>query len=121
MENNTQKTDINNVDLVTLEELVNGYNHAVLTCYVNKNYRMQKVLVLMEDKEYWKIEEMNGAVNKVLANREDICVSKTFLYSIKGKFVRKSFMRFFTLIYRTLTGFVPDTFTHDLRNVYENK
>lgn len=120
MNNEIIKIDSDNKEITTVEELVDGCKNAIVTFYADKNYRMHKIVTFSEEKEFWKLEELSAAINKKLAKREDICVSKSFLYNVEGLTVKKASPRFFTMLYRTLLGFMTDNFTHDLRHLYAN-
>lgn len=100
----------------SFDALIDGCTVAAVSYYVDKNYEMRKVIVLSEESEFWLIEDLLARMGDHLHKREEVCVTKNFIYDIMGKYVKRWAGRFFTVYHRTLSGFVVDEFTHDARD-----
>lgn len=121
METQIIKVEEKQNELTTIEEIIAGCDSAVVTYGLDKDLKIHKAVTFFSKTSPWiyEFEEYGGAHNKTLAMNPKIALAQSWDYKIQGKIVKRIKRFYHKVLFRTLSGFVKDEFTHDLRDMYE--
>lgn len=123
MENKLVKIQDKQEELQSIEEMVAGCDSAVITYGIDQDYNVHKVVTFFSRDigAISQFEDYNAAHNKTLINNPKMALLKGFDYKIEGKNVKRCLREYYKLLIRTLSGFIKDEKTEDLRYKYEQK
>lgn len=123
MNNQLIKLEPSQEELQSIEQMIGGCDSAVVTYAVDKDYNVHKAVTLFTRTSSWiyQFENYSAEHNRTLAENPNICLTKTYNYTIKNKQLKMIGRDYNRVLFRDLNGFVCDEFTHDLRKKYANR
>lgn len=104
-------------------DLIAGCDSATMTYGVDKNYNVTKVVSFFVRTPYsiHEFEDLGAAHTRVLATNPSMSLLKQYDFKVEGRKIKRCCRDYVKVLLRTLSGFVKDKETYDMRHKYEQK
>lgn len=104
-------------------DLIAGCDSATMTYGVDKNYNVTKVVSFFIRTPYsiHEFEDLGAAHTRVLATNPSMSLLKQYDFKVEGRKIKRCCRDYVKVLLRTLSGFVKDKETYDMRHKYEQK
>lgn len=115
MKQSTHKEKLYIKDITSLNEISEGNNDVMVTYALTDDMKIVKIITLYNESDI-QMDEIGAGHGEMIKYARNISLFRRFLYKReRGDILRRCGVRFYSVLLKTIKGFFPDEFTHDLR------
>lgn len=109
------KLDIDCKDFNTVQEMLEGCDFAMVNYALTDDMKLIRTVTFFNNQEH-NMESISASCNYFCQSQGNISISKIVMYKIFSfSKIKKSGIEFYSMLWKTITGFIPGHRTHDCR------